>query len=239
MESRYTDHRFLRLYSEREAVMELCPFPDFIIQLGNLKGKRVLDIGCGQGVLPNIMAQRGAIVTGIDISSDQIEISKNRYGDRDNPVFKVMDAVNMDFTDNLFDAATMNMVLLNVPTIDSVGKIIRETSRVLRPDGKLIFTDLHPITILRPEKPRSTKLSGDFSYFRDGDEYTAQIDLGEGRSIEFHNKHWTIKSYKELLAKADMYVENMSEPTYGKESPTKFRELNQPEYIMFVCRKKK
>ena len=49
---------------------------DYIEQRAGLKGLKVLDVGCGAGVLAEAMAQRGAHVTGIDLATDTIEAAK-------------------------------------------------------------------------------------------------------------------------------------------------------------------
>ena len=48
------------------------------IAAGDLNGKRVLDIGCGTGLLSVKLAKMGAEVTGIDISTDMLTVAEQR-----------------------------------------------------------------------------------------------------------------------------------------------------------------
>lgn len=49
---------------------------DFIDRIGNLQGKKVLDVGCGGGILSEAMAHRGADVTGIDMGEAPLKVAK-------------------------------------------------------------------------------------------------------------------------------------------------------------------
>ena len=60
-------------YLERPATLSLLP---------DVKGKHVLDAGCGPGLYSEILLNRGAIVTAIDVSPKMIEFTKQRLGDR-------------------------------------------------------------------------------------------------------------------------------------------------------------
>lgn len=62
---------------EMKALHDINPLrTDYIEQRAGLKGLKVLDVGCGAGVLAEAMAQRGAHVTGIDLATDTIEAAK-------------------------------------------------------------------------------------------------------------------------------------------------------------------
>ena len=92
-----------------------------------LKGK-VLDIGCGTGEL--LQFYRNAI--GIDMHNDAIRVCKQKG-------FKVlrMDAQNLKFKSNSFDSIHSNSVLDH---LENPGKALKETHRVLKPNGILYMT---------------------------------------------------------------------------------------------------
>lgn len=93
----------------------------------------VLDLGCGDGVFASICFS-APVDVGIDISTTEI-LSACRVG-----VYKhlsVADAHHMPFPANFFETVFSNSVLEHIPNLQPV---LNEVSRVLRPDGVLMFT---------------------------------------------------------------------------------------------------
>jgi ubiquinone/menaquinone biosynthesis C-methylase UbiE len=94
-------------------------------------GMRVLDAGCGEGVLSIMMAEKGAIVTGCDISVPNIDASKKYAHEKNisNVTFLVSDIENMPFDDNSFDLVVSSHVLEHIPDFD---KGLREIMRITK-----------------------------------------------------------------------------------------------------------
>lgn len=97
------------------------------------KGMKVLDAGCGEGVLSVMMAQKGAIVTACDLSEPNIIASKryaleNKVGDKIE--FLMGDAENLPFPDNSFDLVVSSHVLEHLPDFDQgFREIMRVTKK--------------------------------------------------------------------------------------------------------------
>ena len=99
---------------------------------------KILDIGCGGGRTTTMLSQMGYKVTGIDLSKNLIEYAKKNFPDIE---FYVMDASNMTFPDNYFDAALFSFNGLDcVVPVSMRLKILREIHRVIRPGGKFYFS---------------------------------------------------------------------------------------------------
>lgn len=62
---------------KHDALKRYLQYPGLLKLLGNVKGKRVLDIGCGNGFFSSMIAERGAKIVGFDISEKQIEFAKD------------------------------------------------------------------------------------------------------------------------------------------------------------------
>jgi len=96
-------------------------------------GMKVLDAGCGEGVLSILMAKKGAIVTGVDFSLPNIEsaIEKAKKLDIEKGLltFQVGDAENLPFDTNSFDCVVSNHVLEHLPDFD---KGLQEIYRVTK-----------------------------------------------------------------------------------------------------------
>lgn len=103
-------------------------------------GRRVLDYCCGDGRYTFTCAEYGADAVGIDISDVSIENCKRSAAEKGlekRSAFFVMDAEEMKFEDNYFDIILCMGVLHHL----DFRKALKELSRVLKPDGKIICTE--------------------------------------------------------------------------------------------------
>lgn len=110
---------------------------DFI---GPASGKRVLDVGCGDGVLGVRLARDGADVTGLDSDPLMLEVARRRLVDaKVIAVFVDGKAEALPFPDASFDVVVAVTVLCFVP---EPLKAFAEMARVLRPGGRLVIGEL-------------------------------------------------------------------------------------------------
>jgi ubiquinone/menaquinone biosynthesis C-methylase UbiE len=83
---------------------------------GPMAGRRVLDVGTGTGRAALLMAQAGAIVTGVDPSEEMLAVARARAGDASLPItFDVGDAHRLAFDSRAFDLVVSFRVLMHVP----------------------------------------------------------------------------------------------------------------------------
>ncbi|MBN1764938.1 MAG: methyltransferase domain-containing protein [Sedimentisphaerales bacterium] len=106
--------------------------------MGDIRNKRILDLGCGAGETSVFFAGQGAQVTALDISEQMIDVTR-RLAERHHVKLnaRVMMAEDMDLPDNHFDFVFGNGVLHHVNRTHAY----REIHRVLKPDGKAIFIE--------------------------------------------------------------------------------------------------
>lgn len=111
--------------------------------LGDVRGQRVLDAGCGGGYLARMLAERGARVDAVDIS--QGLLAEARAEERRHPLgirYHRSDLANLSrFAGRTFDACVSNIVLQDVRRY---REAIRELARVLKPRGRFVFSITHP-----------------------------------------------------------------------------------------------
>jgi SAM-dependent methyltransferase len=107
-------------------------------QLGNVRGKRVLDYGCGHGMAAVVLARRGAVVTAFDLSPGYVREAAERAAANGVRIeCCVADGENLPFTDETFDAVWGCAILHHL----DLAKAGQELFRVLRPDGVAVFCE--------------------------------------------------------------------------------------------------
>lgn len=116
-----------------------------LIPFDQLRGKRVLEIGCGSGAHARLLAESGCDLTCIDITERGVETTKRRlevYGLRAD--VRRMDAERMEFADESFDFVWSWGVIHHSSDTD---RVIGEIARVLRPGGetRLMVYHLHSL----------------------------------------------------------------------------------------------
>jgi SAM-dependent methyltransferase len=107
---------------------------------GPAAGLRILDVGCGDAVLAVGLAQRGALVTGIDVDPRMLAAGRVR-GAASGVAPELMqgDIRALPFADGSFDMVLAVTVLCFV---DDAARGVREMARVLRPGGRLVIGEL-------------------------------------------------------------------------------------------------
>ena len=136
-------HKWWDPTSEFKPLHEINPFRlNFIKSSVNIKGKKILDVGCGGGILSESLANEGADVTGIDQGDRVIKIAKLHA--KESGIKVKYKHINIeDFyknTDERFDVITCLEMLEHVPDPNS---IINTCSKLLMPGGKIYFSTIN------------------------------------------------------------------------------------------------
>jgi len=96
---------------------------------------KLIELGCGTGYFTKTLADKSESIISTDISEKMLSIARERLKGFD---FQIMDCQDCKFDDDTFDTAFMGLVLLFA---DDPLKALKESRRILRPDGKLIIVD--------------------------------------------------------------------------------------------------
>lgn len=117
------------------------PFLTNYVDMKGLKGKKVLDIACGTGVLTEQFVRMGGDVTAIDLTPKAVELTKKRLqlGHLSATVLEA-DAQQLPFADNTFNFVCAWGCLMHMP---DTPKAITEIHRVLKPGGQFLAMMYH------------------------------------------------------------------------------------------------
>jgi len=111
---------------------ELKKFKDLV-----KNGEKVLDLGCGNGRLLELLQDKKIEYVGVDNSQKIIEIAKEKHP---NFQFLVADALSLPFLENSFDKVFSISVFHHIPSEEFRLKFLEEIKRILKPKGVLILT---------------------------------------------------------------------------------------------------
>ena len=182
--------------------------------LGNLEGKRVLELGCGGAQCSIAFAKQGATAIGVDFSAEQLAYAR-QLADREGVRIELREG---DLADLAFlRAETIDVVFSACAFgfVDDLGRVFRQVHRVLKPDAPLVFSLPHPAwDMLDPSGEDPLKVVR--SYF-DRDPIEAEKD-----GATFVEYHHTMEDLFAALLRSGYRVDTLLEPSpnpTGRRSP--------------------
>lgn len=115
---------------------------DYIDQRASLAGARVLDVGCGGGILSEAMARRGADVVGIDLAQASLDVATAHAREAGvKPQYLCVAAGRLaDEQPDSFDIVTCLELLEHVPDPEN---IVNACARMVRPGGSVFFSTIN------------------------------------------------------------------------------------------------
>jgi 2-polyprenyl-6-hydroxyphenyl methylase/3-demethylubiquinone-9 3-methyltransferase len=136
-------HRWWDPAGEFKPLHEINPLRlEWIDRHAALAGKRVLDVGCGGGILAEAMARRGAKVTGIDLSDKALKVAGLHLGESRLEVdYRKIAAEDFAASDPAsFDVVTCMELLEHVP---EPASMVAACASLVRPGGQVFFSTLN------------------------------------------------------------------------------------------------
>lgn len=216
--------------------------------LGDVKGRLLLDAGCGEGYLSRHYARKGAKITGIDISSELISKAQDLSKDENTPIdFRQGNVCHLDIEDCVFDVVLANLVLLNIPCLTEA---LREFHRILKKNGILVFSIVHPAfnfygpgTWQMGEKDSDTgRREGLFfkvDHYFDEKEYERfwRTRTGEQFPEPFSFFHRTLSTYVNAIIDTGFHIVSIEEPRPVNDDEFFERERRVPFFAVFKAKK--
>lgn len=197
--------------------------------LGEVRGARLLEIGCGAGELTDFLVSAGARVTAVDVSAGMLALAREKLGGK-------AELLQADLHDGLFFLADGEVDLvvasLVLHYLEDWEPVLDEVHRVLRPGGHFVFSTHHPTWDGRNHSP------GD--YFKKL-QVTEEWSRGGGL---FPVTFWRrpLREMTRAIARAGFVIEQLDEPEPLAElqevDAASYEELCRfPFFLLFRLRK--
>lgn len=182
-------------------------YDNLITFLNPVVNKAILDYGCGSGTFCRFLSEKKAIVTGVDISENMINVAKDT--NTDGIDYYQITSGNLDFLPaNTFDYVVSNFVFCTIPTRQEIIKVLNSINRVLKVKGSLIIMNTN-WDKSNGQEFISFKLQYSGSLFP-GKPVTAVIKTDP--PIILRDYYWSKANYSELLTNAGFEIRSISEP---------------------------
>ncbi|HEY8171611.1 MAG TPA: class I SAM-dependent methyltransferase [Dehalococcoidia bacterium] len=181
----------------------------------DVRGKRVLDVGCGEGRFCRMLAERGASVVGIDPTALLVAEANERC-DAGHYVRAI--AENEPFADASFDLVITYVTLVDIP---GYRQAIAEMARVLRPGGTLLAANLGFVTATPAapaESPWMRDAEGNRLFYRIdryAEEWPATISWA---GVTIHNWHRPLSAYMDAYLSSGLILREFLEPVPEDDS---------------------
>lgn len=220
---------------------EVIETPIITAMLPDMKGKKVLDIGCGMGQHALQYFKAGAAsVLGTDISEKMLGFAKENNS-AENITYKRMAFEDIAQLDEKFDIITSSLAF---DYSEDFGKLMKDIYALVNDGGYLVFSMSHPI---------STAYDGVYDrYTRTEDKVRLYANLHNYGIEGVRHFKWVVEDYEvyhrkfstliNCIAGAGFIIEECQESTVPdeilKKHPDKFGGvIHQPDFIFFRCRK--
>ena len=219
----YYHHSRTKAYPEGWFFNEMLEMPAMLDLLGKVKGKRILDFGCGSGIYAKLLTEKRAIVSGFDISHEMLKIAKQNNPELD---LRQGSGYNIPFKEE-FDIVQASLVL---DYFDDWDKVFREVKRVLKKGGHFVFSIGNPVSecvkkvIVNGEK---LKVLGINNYFKENVLYTDWTIKGKDKEsiVKMPGYHKTYETIIKTIIKNGFEIVD-----YRDAFPAKNARKHFPEY---------
>ena len=206
--------------------------------LGEVRGRRVVEVGCGSAPCARWLATQGATVVAFDLSRGMLRHAV-AAADRSGVAVPLIeaDAEEIPLRSGVFDIACSSFGA--VPFCTDSARVMREVYRVLRPGGRWVFATTHPIRWVFPDDPGPDGLVAQTPYF-DRSPYVEVDGSGSPTYVEHHR---TLGDRVREIVAAGFELVDLIEPewpaghtqVWGQWSP--LRGALIPGTAIYVCHK--
>jgi ubiquinone/menaquinone biosynthesis C-methylase UbiE len=187
---------------ETRTIKKYVQTPSFLKIMGDITNKKILDLACGSGYLTRIMREKGAQVTGYDISEEMIKIA--REIEKEEPLgieYDVADARTLGVV-GVFDILTAGYLLHYSPDKESLQKMCDSIFSNVKDGGRFVALNQSPRHPVSPFKKYGVIIEGK-EPVQEGDELVLTFFDHDGTTLgSFSFFHWSTETYEQVLTQA-------------------------------------
>ncbi|HEU5045149.1 MAG TPA: class I SAM-dependent methyltransferase [Nocardioidaceae bacterium] len=209
---RHAEDSAYNAYYDRKAMLQL---------IGDVRGLRVLDVGCGPGFYAQALVEEGATVTAFDASPELVRRTRQRVGSRADVRAWDLERPLDWLPDEHFDVAVMALVIHH---IDDRARALSEIHRVLRPRGRLVLSTTHPTS----------------DWMLLGGSYFDHSLVEETWQTDWHVRYWRqpLEAWCHEFTEAGFVIERLVEPQPVETMAERYPEVDanlrhNPGFIAF------
>ena len=214
--------------------------PRMLEMLGDVSGRLILDLGCGEGGYARELKRRGANIIGVDGSESLVRIARERAEKESLEIeFICANANDLNsIADNSYELVVASMSLMDV---EDYPGAVREVRRVLRNGGSLLMSITHPcFTPRMSEWERDPDDRNQLLFFK-VDHYFDRIAWDDMITKQFSapvlRRHRPLQDYVQVLLREGLLLRDLSEAEPTADELTKsdrFRKLTRIPYFLFM-----
>lgn len=189
------------------------PLENELRLLGDVAGKRILDLGCGGGQCCIAFAKQGAIAVGLDLSEQQLEVARS-LARREHVDVSFVQGKMEDLS--RFSSADWDIIFSShaFQYLADVAACLAECRRVLRPGGVLVFSLDHPFRdCFFDQEDAELTIYPSRNYF----DRTPMRWLFGDTNVVMASYHHTLAEWLEMLDHAGFALRRMVEPPASEE----------------------
>ncbi|MDC5842496.1 class I SAM-dependent methyltransferase [Vibrio europaeus] len=204
--------------------------PSTLALLGDVKGKAVVDMGCGSGIYAQWFLEHGVSnLTCVDLSAEMIDLVKSEYGNR-------LTAYVQDLSKGLPNEASSSADIIVCPLvlhyIEDLNVVLKDVYRVLKPGGYIVFSTHHPFADFE------CTISG--NYFERERVTEDWNTVGDPVEVSFYRR--SLSEISDAVISSGLVISRISEGEVDERAKAISEEAYQylkrnPNFIFFRCEK--
>ncbi|KAB2331672.1 class I SAM-dependent methyltransferase [Bacillus mesophilum] len=225
---------YMKRRHRKESPNIVIELPALLNMMGNIENQRILDIGCGDASLGEMLLQnKGNTYTGVDGSESMCQKAKESLGNH--PGCKILQSSieDFDFETEVYDLVVSQLALHYIEDLQSA---VNRIFSCLKQGGRFIFSVQHPLLTssaksMQSGGPRSDWIVDD--YYHTGKRVEPWIGA---HVVKYHR---TMEDYFSILQQAGFKINGMSEARPLKENFDEEAEYERrmriPLFLLFSC----